>query len=85
MSEPRFWNRNGTRTAYALACGYKEIENTKTGGKIELFYESEHYHVQFIPLENREKFGALYLNGSKWEVFELLTDARKAYKHYKGL
>ena len=65
--KPKFYNKNGTLTAYALACGY--IEEL---GEWQL-YRDGCFHVR--------KSGFYLGNGSvEWHTFSTLTEARQALK-----
>jgi hypothetical protein len=71
MQDPKFYNQNGTLTAYSFACGYVEKKESETHTK-QLYMEHSHYHVR-AGKKNE------YLN--TWEVFNAdeLTKARKFF------
>ena len=68
-----FYNKNGTLTRYALACGYTEVYR-KGNISIRLFKEDACYHVQVWGSPERH-----------WESFPLLSEARKAISHYRSI
>lgn len=67
--EPKFFNTNGSLTAYSFACGYVEREENETHYK-EIFMEHSHYHV---------KSGLMSHKWEVWETFDTLTEARRFY------
>lgn len=71
MTTIKFYNRSGTLTAYALACGYIERE-VYPECTVELFMEHAHYQVQLIATMPYRKI-------IDWESFDNLTDARRAF------
>lgn len=74
MNTSKFKNKNGTFTAYALACGYIETREGKTEYK-SLYSEHSHYHVIHAYLNNA--------GHSAWETFDNLTEARKFFNSIK--
>jgi len=69
---PKFYNKNGTLTAYALACGYVETRPLQTeNGEVRLFRDGVVWHVQARD-DNRGRF--------VWECFDLLTRARAFFR-----
>lgn len=80
---PRFRNNDGTLTAYAFACGY-----------VETFTEDgRDYYLTDAPGVMLAKEGVYHVKahtnphggpGAIWESFETLTEARKAFRHYKA-
>lgn len=74
--EPKFFNKNGTLTNYALSCGYVEKKESEQIVK-RMFVEHGHIHVQM--------FNKKLLYRELWEVFERdqLTKARKLFNSIK--
>ena len=72
-TEPKFYNKDGSLTSYAFACGYIEVKVIETSEKnieILLYKKRGLYHVRaFIELMT-----------IRWDSFETLTEARKFYK-----
>jgi hypothetical protein len=67
---PKFYNRDGSLTAYSFACGYvqkKEIAHYD----VTLYLEGC-WHIRTWDNEARKRIG--------WESFNRLGQARKAYK-----
>ena len=73
MKEPKLTNKNGTLTAYALACGYVESRPLATRGSIaRLFRDGGVWHVQARD-DARGRF--------VWECFDTLTPARAFFRN----
>ena len=71
MSTPVFYNRDGSLTAYALACGYVELFTNNHGAWIRLEKDSPVYAV-------KGTIGNGFAN--LWETFDTLAEARKFYR-----
>ena len=72
----KFYNANGTLTAYAFACGYVETRSLQTeGGEARLFRDGGCWHVQARD-DERGRF--------VWECFDLLTPARRFFSGLKA-
>jgi len=72
--EPKFYNANGTLTAYSFSCGSVDRKvSIKTGNYKEMYMEHTHYHV---------RSGKKGLPWSTWETFSHneLTKARKYFR-----
>lgn len=76
----QIYNKSGKLSAYGLACGYVEKQETPKGNK-KMFVEHNHIHVRFMKGDNTFTLG--YMAGR--EVFEVteLTKARKFYNSIK--
>lgn len=69
---PKFYNKNGTLTAYAFGCGYIETRPLQTeGGEARLFRDGAVWHVQARD-DKRGRF--------VWECFDLLSPARAFFR-----
>jgi hypothetical protein len=76
MKEPKFYNKDGTLTAYSFACGYIERKETYSGWK-EIYMEYIHYHVRSGP----KMANGQTQKWTTWECFDHeLTKARKFYR-----
>ena len=72
--EPKFYNANGTLTAYAFSCGNVDRKvSVKTDNWKEMYMEHARYHV---------RSGKKGQKWSTWEVFSNneLTKARKCFR-----
>ena len=70
--KPRFFNKDGTLTTYAFACGYIETKE-KNGISATLWLEHGTWHIrQHDHNEGKRIF---------WASTNSLVAARKAYKH----
>lgn len=71
--DPKFNNKDGSLTVYALACGYVEQHDIKENDcRVTLWGEAGQYHVR-----------AHQFNGAgrlAWETFHSVKDARAFYK-----
>jgi len=68
--EPKFYNKNGSLTAYSFACGY--IEKLERDNKqTQLFLDGGVWHVKGYDFNKHERI--------TWECFDYLTPARKYF------
>ena len=68
---PKFFNKNGKLTDYALSCGYYQTKTNPANVETTLWKEHSVYHVRSHDF-----------NGGKrltWESFRTLTQARKRF------
>ena len=63
----KFYNKNGTLTSYALACGYEETYLHDSEAFISLSMEYSHYQIHYLKTKN-----GLW----EWETYDDLTSAR---------
>ena len=71
-TSPKFFNANGDRTAYALACGY--VQRKHDGSEtVELYQECGALHVRHI----HDNGG---IDHDSWQVFDHLTQARAEFR-----
>jgi hypothetical protein len=78
MTTDKFYNKDGTLTGYAFACGYLEVygESRDSKNRLRIYREPNDWHVKGWIGED----GKTHV----WEIFEKLSDARKfCRKHYK--
>jgi len=79
MTTPNFTNKDGSLTAYSLACGYREscVRLGTAGGELETqLFRDGCYHVLTVDRTTHYRH---------WESFRLLSDARRAYCRHKKL
>lgn len=71
MPSPKFKNKDGQLSAYSFACGYIQEKQTASG-KVEL-YKDGNWHVRVFNDSSRVK----------WDCFDTLGEARKAFAAIK--
>lgn len=79
MSTPNFMNKDGSLTAYSLACGYREscVRLGAAGKELDTqLFRDGCYHV--LTLDRSTYY-------RRWESFRLLSEARRAYHQHKKL
>jgi hypothetical protein len=71
---PKFKNKDGSLSAYALACGYVESKRL-FNATVTLFMEHSHYHVQVFDAGMNKRI--------LWETFtqDELSKARKYFNN----
>ena len=83
ISTKHFYRKDGTLTAYALACGYvQKFESEISGETVEL-YKDGVYHVRGMAyhVDQRKKGDEPF----EWLSFATLGEAYKHYNHVKTL
>lgn len=70
--DPKFYNKDGSLTVYALACGYIQWWSVDTI-KVKLWMEASTFHVSSRDENSSEP--------ADWVVYESLTTARAAFRN----
>jgi len=71
MSQPKFYNKDKSLTAYALACGYIQVRYFNNI-RVELLHDTGCYHVKVFDR-------TLTPSRQVWDNFSTLTEARQAF------
>lgn len=77
-SVARFYNADGSLSAYALGCGYVEVaENADY--RCELYREHGCYHVRLLDYKARDA-GAPFREWRQWQSTPTLSEARRKFR-----
>jgi hypothetical protein len=78
---PKFFNKGGWLSPYALGCGYVERVSARNIKEIEVELYKEHgtYHVR---VHDRRNDASVNRARQVWLSFRTLTEARKQFKAF---
>ncbi len=77
--DPKFYNRSGTLTAYAIACGYVDVRTIEERTRAELWSEHGVYGVTVRTDDADETTAACRVNR-----YRTLTEARRVWRTAKA-
>lgn len=86
MSSPRFYNKDGTLTHYAMGCGYIQTESIKES-QLRLSYNGCTFDVKVWHDHELPHFAENPYRGGRtktgWAQFDTLTEARRAWRAFR--